>query len=162
MNNDLFPETSAGEAPQVYKVSELTRGVRAVLEEAFDRIWVEGEISNLRVAASKHAYFVLKDEKSQIRCVLFRNYRAGQKFQLADGDHVVLNGRLTVYDARGEYQIIVETVEPVGLGALQKAICPAPPVPVPGQSAVWHGSAAPRTGSRSRFRPEPHRFLPRP
>ncbi len=121
MNADLFTSESEDAAPRVYKVSELTRGVRAVLEQAFDRVWVEGEISNLRVAASKHAYFVLKDEKSQIRCVLFKNYRAGLKFQLADGDHVVLSGRLTVYDARGEYQIIVETVDPVGLGALQKA-----------------------------------------
>ncbi len=121
MNNELFPEETGEEAPRVYKVSELTRGVRAVLEQAFDSVWVEGEISNLRVAASKHAYFVLKDEKSQIRCVLFKNYRAGLKFDLVDGDHVKLFGRLTVYDARGEYQIIVETVEPVGLGALQKA-----------------------------------------
>ncbi len=107
--------------PRVYSVSEMTRDVRAILEAAFDSIWVEGEISNLRVAASKHAYFVLKDEKSQVRCVVFKNFRAGLKYQPEDGDHVVLFGRVTVYDARGEYQIVVETVEPVGLGALQKA-----------------------------------------
>jgi len=107
--------------PRVYTVSELTRTVRGVLETEFDSVWVEGEISNLRVAASKHAYFVLKDEKAQIRCVLFKNFRAGLKYQPEDGDHVVLFGRFTVYDARGEYQIVVETLEPVGLGALQKA-----------------------------------------
>jgi len=107
--------------PRVYTVSELTRTVRGVLETEFDSVWVEGEISNLRIPASKHAYFVLKDEKSQVRCVMFRGSRSRMKYQPEDGDHVVLFGRFTVYDARGEYQIIVETLEPVGLGALQKA-----------------------------------------
>jgi exodeoxyribonuclease VII large subunit len=107
--------------PRVYTVSELTRTVRGVLETEFDSVWVEGEISNLRIPASKHAYFILKDEKSQVRCVMFRNARARLKYQPEDGDHVILFGRFTVYDARGEYQIIVETLEPVGLGALQKA-----------------------------------------
>jgi len=107
--------------PQIYSVTELTRTVKGLLELEFDYIWVEGEISNLRVAASNHAYFVLKDEKAQIRCVMFKGYRAKLKYQPEDGDHVILFGRVTVYDARGEYQIIVETLEPVGLGALQKA-----------------------------------------
>ncbi|MFQ5451238.1 MAG: exodeoxyribonuclease VII large subunit [Nitrospinaceae bacterium] len=114
----LAPEA---ESPHIYTVSELTRGIRGVLEHAFDSVWIEGEISNLRVAASRHAYFVLKDEKSQIRCVLFKNFRAGLKYEPEDGDQVTLFGRVTVYDARGEYQIIVETLEPCGLGALQKA-----------------------------------------
>ncbi|MDX2420943.1 MAG: exodeoxyribonuclease VII large subunit, partial [Nitrospirota bacterium] len=77
------------------------------VEQQFPSVWVEGEISNLRVAASKHAYFVLKDAKAQIRCVLFKNFRAGLKYQPEDGDHVILFGRFTVYDARGEYQIVV-------------------------------------------------------
>jgi exodeoxyribonuclease VII large subunit len=110
-----------GSQPHVYTVSELTRTVRGVLETEFDSVWVEGEISNLRIPASKHAYFVLKDEKSQIRCVMFRGSRSKMKYQPQDGDHVHLFGRFTVYDARGEYQIIVENLEPVGLGALQKA-----------------------------------------
>ena len=106
---------------QVYSVSGLTRDIRAILEAAFDSVWVEGEISNFRTAASGHSYFVLKDDKAQIRCVLFKGYRAGIKFQPEDGDQVLMFGRITVYDARGEYQIITEFLEPRGLGALQKA-----------------------------------------
>ena len=106
---------------QVYSVSGLTRDIRAIMEAAFDSVWVEGEISNFRTAASGHSYFVLKDDKAQIRCVLFKGYRAGIKFQPEDGDQVLMFGRITVYDARGEYQIITEFLEPRGLGALQKA-----------------------------------------
>lgn len=107
--------------PRVYQVSQLTRDIRAIMEAAFDSIWVEGEISNFRTVASGHSYFVLKDDKSQVRCVLFKGHRAGIKFQPEDGDQVLLFGRITVYDARGEYQIVVESMEPRGLGALQKA-----------------------------------------
>jgi len=121
LNDSLNFSEAEENQPRVYTVSELTRTVRGVLETEFDSVWVEGEISNLRVAASKHAYFVLKDENAQIRCVLFKNFRAGLKYQPEDGDQVILFGRFTVYDARGEYQIVVETLEPVGLGALQKA-----------------------------------------
>ncbi|KMP10905.1 exodeoxyribonuclease VII large subunit, partial [Candidatus Nitromaritima sp. SCGC AAA799-A02] len=74
-----------------------------------------------RIPGSQHAYFVLKDDRSQLRCVLFKGYRAGLKFQPEDGDQVLLFGRVTVYEARGEYQLIVEHLEPRGLGALQKA-----------------------------------------
>ena len=111
------------EEPQsrVYTVSEFTSEARAILEAAFDSVYVEGEISNLRVAGSQHAYFVLKDERAQLRCVLFKGYRAGLKFKPEDGDQVLLFGRVTVYEARGEYQLIVEHMEPRGLGALQKA-----------------------------------------
>ena len=107
--------------PRVYTVSEFTGEARAILEAAFDSVYVEGEISNLRIAGSQHAYFVLKDERAQLRCVLFKGYRAGLKFQPEDGDQVLLFGRVTVYEARGEYQLIVEHMEPRGLGALQKA-----------------------------------------
>ncbi len=107
--------------PQVYSVSGLTRDIRAIMEAAFDSVWVEGEISNFRTVASGHSYFVLKDDKSQIRCVLFKGYRAGIKFQPEDGDQVLMFGRISVYDARGEYQIVAESLEPRGLGALQKA-----------------------------------------
>ncbi|MBT3366805.1 MAG: exodeoxyribonuclease VII large subunit [Nitrospina sp.] len=107
--------------PQVYSVSSLTRDIRAIMEAAFDSVWIEGEISNFRTVASGHSYFVLKDDKAQIRCVLFKGHRAGIKFQPEDGDQVLLFGRITVYDARGEYQIIAESMEPRGLGALQKA-----------------------------------------
>jgi len=109
------------EQPHVYSVSEITRDVRAILEAAFDKAWIEGEISNFRQAASGHAYFVLKDDKAQIKCVLFRGQRVGMKFSPEDGDQVLLFGRVTVYEARGDYQVIVEAMEPRGLGALQKA-----------------------------------------
>ncbi|MBI4383285.1 MAG: exodeoxyribonuclease VII large subunit [Nitrospinae bacterium] len=107
--------------PRIYSVSEVTQDIRAILESAFDALWVEGEISNLRVASSQHAYFVLKDDRAQVRCVMFRGQRAGMKYRPEDGDQVLAFGRITVYDARGEYQVIVETLEPRGLGALQKA-----------------------------------------
>ncbi len=109
------------EQPHVYTVSEITRDVRAILEAAFETAWIEGEISNYRLAASGHAYFVLKDDKAQIKCVLFRGQRVGMKFTPEDGDQVLLLGRVTVYEARGDYQVIVEAMEPRGLGALQKA-----------------------------------------
>ncbi len=121
MEDSLNFSEAKDSGPRVYTVLELTRTVRGVLETEFDSVWVEGEISNQRIPASKHAYFVLKDEKSQVRCVMFRGSRSKLKYQPEDGDHVILFGRFTVYDARGEYQIIVETLEPVGLGALQKA-----------------------------------------
>ena len=107
--------------PRIYSVSEITGDVKSILESAFDSVWVEGEISNLRIPGSKHAYFILKDDNSQIRCVLFKGYRTGLKFQPEDGDQVLLFGRVTVYEVRGEYQLIVEHLEPRGLGALQKA-----------------------------------------
>ena len=109
------------EQPHVYTVTEITRDVRAILEAAFETAWIEGEISNFRQAASGHAYFVLKDDKAQIKCVLFRGQRMGVKFTPEDGDQVLLLGRVTVYEARGDYQVIVEAMEPKGLGALQKA-----------------------------------------
>jgi len=107
--------------PQIYSVSEITGDVKSILESAFDSIWIDGEISNLRIPGSQHAYFILKDDRSQIRCVLFKGFRAGLKFQPDDGDHVLLFGRVTVYESRGDYQVIVEHIEPKGLGALQIA-----------------------------------------
>ena len=93
---------SVSQDAKVYQVSQLTRDIKAIMEAAFDSIWVEGEISNFRTVASGHSYFVLKDAKSQVRCVLFKGHRAGIKFQPEDGDQVLLFGRITVYDARGE------------------------------------------------------------
>ena len=109
------------EQPHVYTVTEITRDVRAILEAAFETAWIEGEISNFRQAASGHSYFVLKDDKAQIKCVLFRGQRVAMKFTPEDGNQVLLLGRVTVYEARGDYQVIVEAMEPKGLGALQKA-----------------------------------------
>ena len=107
--------------PPIYSVSEITGDVKSILESAFDTVWIEGEISNLRIPSSQHSYFILKDNRSQIRCVLFKGFRSGLKFQPEDGDQVILFGRVTVYESRGEYQLIVESMEPRGLGALQKS-----------------------------------------
>lgn len=111
----------ASSVRQVHTVSELTSLVRSTLESSFTEVWLEGEVSNLRAPASGHLYCTLKDESSQIRAVLFRTTATRLRFALEDGLHVVARGRVTVYEPRGEYQIIVDYVEPKGRGALQLA-----------------------------------------
>ncbi len=108
-------------ARKTYSVSELTREIQGLLESKFLDVWVGGEISNLRTAASGHHYFTLKDARAQIRAVCFRNQARYLKFKPQDGVSVIVRGRLTVYETRGEYQILVELIEPAGLGALQLA-----------------------------------------
>src|SRR5881396_3072212 len=105
----------------LYTVSALTALLRVHIESAFSDIWVEGEVSNLRIPTSGHAYFTLKDASSQIRAVLFRSVGRSQRFALQDGLQLVCRGRLTVYEPRGDYQVIVEYAEPKGVGALQLA-----------------------------------------
>jgi exodeoxyribonuclease VII large subunit len=112
---NLMPER------RVWSVSELTARIRTLLEKNFLDIWVEGEISNCRNAQSGHIYCTLKDEGAQVRCVFFKNQLRTMKFRPEDGLHVTVRGSLSVYEARGEYQIYVEHIEPVGLGALQLA-----------------------------------------
>src|SRR5579863_1832938 len=112
---NLMPER------RVWKVSELTDRIRDLLESAFFDIWVEGEVSNFRAAQSGHLYFTLKDAHAQIRCICFRDQARGLKFRPEDGLHVTVRGSISVYDVRGEYQIYVTNIEPVGLGALQLA-----------------------------------------
>jgi exodeoxyribonuclease VII large subunit len=107
---------------RVYTVSELTTQIRDVLEQQVLPFWVEGEISNLRVPGSGHAYFTLKDDQAQIRAVLFRNRLRRIRFEPEDGLHVLAFGSLEVYAPRGEYQMVVELMEPQGLGALQVAV----------------------------------------
>jgi exodeoxyribonuclease VII large subunit len=110
------------ETQHIYKVSELTRTIRLILEEShISEVWVEGEVSNLRRPFSGHLYFDLKDAESQINCVIFKNQANKFKFTLEDGISIILQGRLTVYEPRGNYQIIGNRVEPIGLGALQLA-----------------------------------------
>jgi exodeoxyribonuclease VII large subunit len=109
------------DARQVWSVSELTQRIKDLLEERFPGFWVEGEISNLRIPASGHAYFTLKDEAAQIRAVLFRNRARRVRFEPTDGLSVLAFGGLEVYGPRGEYQLVVELLEPKGLGALQLA-----------------------------------------
>jgi len=102
-------------------VSELTARIRDLLGRNFTDIWVEGEISNCREAQSGHIYCTLKDERAQIRCVYFKQQMRGMKFRPEDGLKVTVRGSVSVYEQRGEYQIYVESMEPVGLGALQLA-----------------------------------------
>ncbi len=106
---------------RIYSVSELTAAITEALEARFGGLWVEGEISNLRVVSSGHAYFTLKDEGAQVRAVLFKSRVRRLRFTPADGLHVLAFANLDVYAARGEYQLVCEVLEPKGLGALQLA-----------------------------------------
>ena len=99
----------------------MTGLLRTSIEEQFSDIWLEGELSNLRAPGSGHVYCTLKDKTSQIRAVLFRSTAVRLRFALQEGLHVIVRGRLTVYEPRGEYQIVLDTVEPKGIGALQLA-----------------------------------------
>ncbi len=108
---------------EIITVSQLNDNIKFLLEETFGFIWVEGEVSNLRRPQSGHVYFTLKDEKSQIRAVYFRQFgrfKKGIGFELEEGLRVLCRARLSVYPPRGEYQLIVESIEPRGIGALQK------------------------------------------
>ncbi|HKO03378.1 MAG TPA: exodeoxyribonuclease VII large subunit [Candidatus Acidoferrales bacterium] len=106
---------------KVLTVSQLTARIRDLLEGAFDDLWVEGEISNTHASQAGHIYFTLKDEKAQIRCACFRDKLRGIKFRPEDGLKVTVRGAVSVYEIRGEYQMYVTQIEPVGLGALQLA-----------------------------------------
>lgn len=99
----------------------MTGLLRTSIEERFSDIWLEGELSNLRAPGSGHVYCTLKDKTSQIRAVLFRSTAVRLRFALQEGLQVIVRGRLTVYEPRGEYQIVLDTVEPKGIGALQLA-----------------------------------------
>jgi len=105
----------------ILTVSELTREIKDILEDRFPDIWVEGEISNLRIPPSGHIYLTLKDEHSQIRAVLFKMQSRTLRFVPEDGLHVICHGRVTLYEKRGDYQLILEGMEPKGIGALQLA-----------------------------------------
>jgi exodeoxyribonuclease VII large subunit len=106
---------------RVLTVSELTARIRDLLAKNFTDIWVVGEISNCREAQSGHIYFTLKDDRAQVRCVFFKQQQRGIKFRPEDGLQMTVRGSISVYETRGEYQIYVENLEPVGLGALQLA-----------------------------------------
>lgn len=108
-------------ARHVYSVSALTAEVKAVLEDGFSAIWVEGELSNFKHHTSGHMYFTLKDAEAQIRGVMFRGNNRLLKFTPKDGMAVLVFGTVTVYERRGEYQVNVEFMEPKGVGALQLA-----------------------------------------
>jgi exodeoxyribonuclease VII large subunit len=112
---DIFSEKT------ILTVSRLTALLRGILEENFEQLWVQGEVSNLSYPSSGHCYFTLKDSGAQLRCVMFKGAVKNLKFRLADGMALIVRGRISVYDQRGEYQLICEYIEPSGVGALQTA-----------------------------------------
>ena len=156
----------------ILTVSALNEQIKGLLEESFPFLWVEGEISNLSRPASGHLYFTLKDKKSQIRAVIFRalpgqgfppQYRT-QQFDLENGMSIVCRARISVYQPRGEYQLLVDTVVPKGAGALQKAfeqlkarlqaeglfdapVQKTPSLPPPAESASLPRRRAPSSGT---------------
>ena len=105
----------------VYAVSRLVREARATLEGGFPLLWVEGEISNLAMPASGHIYFTLKDEAAQVRCAMFKGRNRQLRFIPENGMQVLLRVRVTLYEGRGEFQLVVEHMEEAGSGALQRA-----------------------------------------
>jgi exodeoxyribonuclease VII large subunit len=106
---------------KVPSVSQLTRRLRGHIENAFFDVWVKGEVSNFKKPSSGHVYFNLKDANAQLRSVMFRGSLSKLKFQIQDGMEILLHGTLTVYEARGDYQIVADSAEPLGTGALQLA-----------------------------------------
>lgn len=106
---------------KVYTVYELTSFIKSTLEENFSDIWLEGEVSNLRVPSSGHIYLTLKDDRAQIKGVIFRSQIRSLRFLPKDGQHLLCRGHITVFEPKGEYQIIFTYIEPKGLGALQQA-----------------------------------------
>ena len=106
--------------PTIQSVSEFARSVRDLLEESYPEVWIQGEISNLAAPPSGHMYFSLKDEKAQVRCALFRNDRIRLREQPIEGAAVILRGKVSLYAARGDFQVIVDYVEPAGEGELRR------------------------------------------
>jgi exodeoxyribonuclease VII large subunit len=109
------------ELPNIYTVSSLTREIRERLETHFPLVWVSGEVSNLRRPVSGHYYFTLKDANAQLRAVLFKGNHLHLRYKPEEGRQILCRGRITVYEARGDYQLIVDYLEPVGLGVLAQA-----------------------------------------
>jgi exodeoxyribonuclease VII large subunit len=107
------------QASKVLSVSELTRSIRSVLETRFGAVWVHGEISNYKLHPSGHQYFTLKDARSQISCVIWRDTMAPLSKPLADGTQVQVYGNVSVFEARGQYQLSVQILQPRGVGILQ-------------------------------------------
>ena len=114
LRTDLFQQTS-----KVLTVTELTRSIRSALEAKFRAVWVQGEISNYKLHPSGHQYFTLKDQRTQISCVIWRDTIAPSRQPLVDGSQVQVYGTVTVFEARGQYQLNVQILQPRGVGLLQ-------------------------------------------
>src|SRR2546428_8932288 len=111
---DFFQQTS-----KIFTVTELTRSIRSTLETKFGAVWVQGEVSNYKLHPSGHQYFTLKDARAQIACVIFRNTMAPLRQPLVDGTEVQVYGQVSVFEARGQYQLSVQILQTRGLGLLQ-------------------------------------------
>ncbi len=123
MELDLFsqltpPKPAVQPEPRIWSVADITKSVRSLLESSLGEVWVQGEICNFRRQSSGHCYFGLKDERALLSCVLFRSY-VPARLPMADGMLVQVRGRITVYEARGQYQLSVNLVQPAGAGLLQ-------------------------------------------
>ena len=118
---DQAPVKELSNEPKVMSVSDLNKHIREILEGRFPLLWLKAEISNFKAHTSGHFYFSLKDSKAQISAVMFRGHNANLRFRPEDGMEVLVRGKITVYEPRGNYQIFCEMMEPVGAGALQKA-----------------------------------------
>lgn len=116
-----MPQTKEGPR-HIYTVSEITDGIKSILETSFPQVWVEGEISNLRISAAGHMYPSLKDGNAVLQTAIFKGAAKDIKFKLEDGIKVICFGRIEVYAPRGSYQLIVEKIEPKGVGELQLAL----------------------------------------
>ena len=115
-------ETNSPSQPdRVYTVTEITKLIKQELESAFPQIWVEGEISGLTLAQSGHVYLALKDETCKLEAVIWRSTAQKVPFKLENGLQVIAKGQINVYEPRGQYQLIVNAVEPKGIGARQLA-----------------------------------------
>lgn len=121
MTSDSQGKLAARAVKDVYPVSRLVREVRLMLDGSFPLLWVEGEISNLAMPASGHIYFTLKDSAAQVRCAMFRGRNQQLRFTPENGMQVLLRVKVTLYEGRGEFQLVVEHMEEAGSGALQRA-----------------------------------------
>ncbi len=116
VSNNKSPDVN-----DIYTISRLNREVRTVLEEVFPTVWVQGEISNLAKPASGHLYFSLKDTTAQVRCAMFKNRQSGLRFEPENGMQIMARANISLYEGRGEFQLIIQSLEPAGAGALQLA-----------------------------------------
>ena len=119
--NYLSGQTGINSERDIYTITRLNREARAVLEGSFPAIWVQGEISNLARPASGHLYFSLKDQSSQVRCAMFKSQNRSLRFAPENGMQVLARAKITLYEGRGDFQLVVELLEPAGAGALQRA-----------------------------------------
>src|SRR5258708_14377839 len=170
---DLFGRRVDG--PKIYSVSELTREIKAVLEGRFPSVLVKGEVSNLRAPSSGHVYFTLKDEGACLDAVLFRTEARRLRFSMQNGLSLVARGRLALYEPKGGYELVCDSVEPLGAGALQIAFeqlkeklfpeglfetARKRRLPfLPRRVAI---GTSPRGGAAARVPPRPPRRLPHP